>query len=150
MKNGSSTKEFIHALWERYLANPEEGMEPNEVYELMKKFQTAQVRDKFEEFIETTIELPIRELLKEMGLDLEYTTPTEIDLGVKTKVDGGRVYVTHTLIDSPAYIYGLNPEDEIVAVNGKRVDSANFDQLKSSLQESTYELLISRLGEIKK
>ena len=86
----------------------------------MKK-SSAQVREKFEEYIETTVDLPIRELLKEMGLDLEYTTPTDIDLGVKTKVNGGRVYVTHTLIDSPAYNYGLNPEDEILAVDGKEL-----------------------------
>ena len=151
VKSGSSTKEFIHGLWERYLANPEEGMEAEEVYQLIEKISSAQVREKFEEYIETTVELPIRELLKEMGLDLEYTTPTDIDLGVKTKVNGGRVFVTHTLIDSPAYNYGLNPEDEILAVDGKRVDSANFDQLKSSLKESnSYEFLISRLGEIKK
>ena len=49
-----------------------------------------------------------------------------------------------------AHIYGLNPEDEIIAIDGKRVDSKNFDQLKNSLQESsTYEVMISRLGEIK-
>ena len=65
------------------MANPEEGMEAEEVYQLIEKISSAQVREKFEEYIETTVDLPIRELLKEMGLDLEYTTPTDIDLGVK-------------------------------------------------------------------
>ena len=86
VKNGSSTKEFIHALWERYLANPEEGMEPNEVYELIEKVSNAQVRDKFEEFIETTIELPVREYLKKRwGLTLSIQLLLKLILVSKLK-----------------------------------------------------------------
>ena len=53
-------------------------------------------------------------------------------LGIRLKADGGHTRVTHVLADGPAYTAGIYAGDELVALDGFRVDE---DRLKARLAE---------------
>jgi predicted metalloprotease with PDZ domain len=58
---------------------------------------------------------------------------TEARLGIRMKQDAGRLVVTHVLADTPAYAAGLNSGDEILALDGLRV---NLKSLPARLDEA--------------
>ena len=142
-----SIKDFIDLLWERYLKDPENGMDKKEVLEAIENVGGVDTRELFENWIETTDELPIHDALKSIGLEIEYDLPSGVDLGMATRFEGDRVFVKSVELDRSAYRDGLNPEDEIIAINNMRVDRNNFSSLEKMLLESeVYELTISRLN----
>jgi predicted metalloprotease with PDZ domain len=48
-------------------------------------------------------------------------------LGVRTRANGDRVFVSGVLEGTPGYDAGVNTEDELVAIDGQRVDAANVN-----------------------
>lgn len=55
-------------------------------------------------------------------------------LGIRTKLSGDRVIVSNVLDGTPAYTAGINANDEIVALNGEKVDASNLNERLSRLQ----------------
>jgi predicted metalloprotease with PDZ domain len=55
-------------------------------------------------------------------------------LGVRTKADGDRVIVSHVLDGTAADAGGVNANDEIVAINGEKVDADNLNERLSRLR----------------
>src|SRR6185503_6267206 len=55
-----------------------------------------------------------------------------LGLGLRLKTEGGRTKVGHVLADGPAYAAGVSPGDELVALDGFRVDE---ERLKARLAE---------------
>jgi predicted metalloprotease with PDZ domain len=55
-------------------------------------------------------------------------------LGIRTRLAGDRVLVANTLAGLPAYEGGLNTGDELVAIDGLRVDAANSLERLSDLR----------------
>jgi len=49
-----------------------------------------------------------------------------VHLGVVTREKGGKLTITRIVRDSPAWNYGLNVKDEIIAINGLRVNKSDF------------------------
>lgn len=68
-------------------------------------------------------------------------------LGLRTRADGGATFVSQLLAEGPAYQAGVSVRDEILALNGFRV---NGDGLEKRLGElapgATAQLLVSRAG----
>lgn len=58
-------------------------------------------------------------------------------LGVKIKNDTGRVTVTNTLIAAPAEIAGISVGDELIGIDGMRVDSARLGLYLSNRKPGT-------------
>lgn len=151
IKSGKSIKDFINLMWKRYLDNPEVGMTKAEVLSYIEIAGGIHVLKMFETWIESTEELPISEVLDLMGLELEFDKPSGLDFGFTPKYEGDRVFVQKVDLDRSAYQYGLNPEDELLALNSMRIDKNNFSQLEKYLLENEiYDLTISRLGYVQK
>jgi len=147
IKEGKSIKDFIDLLWERYLDSPTTGMTKTEVFSLVEKVGGKDILNLFESWIESTEELPISNALDLMGLEMEYDKPASLDFGFSARFEGDRVFVKSVELDRSAYNCGLNPEDEVLAMNQMRIEKSNFNQLEKYLLENeVYDLTISRLG----
>ena len=46
-------------------------------------------------------------------------------LGIRTRANGDRVVVANVIVGSPAYEGGVNAGDELVAIDGKKIDASN-------------------------
>jgi predicted metalloprotease with PDZ domain len=149
VENNSSTKEFISRLWSWYKKDPSEGMEKEDVLLIIEELAGKFAREQFEEFIETTVEMPITEYLAKMGLSLEWESKNEIGFGADLEVRESRVYIRAVELDSAAFQSGLNSKDELISINNLRVDSKSYVDLFSKLEENkNYEFQVCRLGKI--
>jgi predicted metalloprotease with PDZ domain len=115
----------------------------------------------FTRMLETTEEIDYREALNWFGLEF-WTPPSSADpagwLGAKTKIDAGRIIVQNVPRGTPALDAGLNPGDEIIALDDLRVaplrDQPEKDMLDDRLQAyrpgQKIMLLIARREELKR
>src|SRR6185503_19711072 len=72
-------------------------------------------------------------------------------LGVKTRVDAGRLLVANVPRGTPAFESGVNPEDEIIAIDDFRVAADQLDKrLESYRPGDKVTLLVARREELKR
>jgi len=72
-------------------------------------------------------------------------------LGAELKTDNGRNVVKSVLRDSPAFLAGLNVDDELIAINQLRVRAGDVEaRLKRYHAGDEVELLVARREEIKR
>jgi predicted metalloprotease with PDZ domain len=69
-------------------------------------------------------------------------------LGLETQTRGGKLVVARVLTDTPAYAGGVYPEDELIALNGFRIEGRIEDLLRGSGPGEQVELLVSRRGRL--
>lgn len=57
-------------------------------------------------------------------------------LGIRTRNNGDRVIINNVLAGFPAYDAGLNNNDELIALNGRKLDAANVVERLAELRQS--------------
>jgi len=85
----------------------------------------------FERYVAGTAELDYARALEHAGLALTFTPPGKDGerpgwLGVSTRADGRALFVASVRSDGPAESAGLYAGDELVAIDGERMDAARF------------------------
>ena len=70
-------------------------------------------------------------------------------LGVRVRPDAGKVIVSNVLSESPAQTCGLTSPDDIVAIDGLRMDSSKISWYVSNREpETPVNILVSRFGSL--
>lgn len=87
----------------------------------------ASLEDFFDRYVRGTEEIDYNEILRGIGLQLndEEIGPKQAYLGANLAESGGQLTIRSIPAGTPAYEYGLNTGDQIVAVDGNRA-SQNF------------------------
>jgi predicted metalloprotease with PDZ domain len=108
----------------------------------------------FKQALETTDEIDYSPALDWYGLEFRTSRPPSDPagwLGAKTKIDGGRLVVENVPRGTPALDAGVNPGDEILAIDGFRVPADKLDErLQSYRPGQTVTLLVARREELKR
>ena len=149
MKLGKNISDVLSALWEHYNRNPAVGITKDEVLDIIEDISNKAVRDQFELRISTTEDIDFESYYREIGLEFEWDELGGSYLGVDFKFNGDRVFIEKSHLDGPAYKAGINPEDEILAINGIRFLQAEADTNEFSKlfkPNKNYNFLVSRLG----
>ncbi|TDS17159.1 M61 family metallopeptidase [Sphingobacterium paludis] len=101
-----------------------------------------------------TVELDYNRFFREVGfelIDLNQDSQ-ELSLGIRIVEQDGRLFIKNVERSSGAWDAGLNVNDELIAINGNRLDSAG-KELDFALAQGQYEdivdLLIARDGRIR-
>ncbi|EFO79976.1 peptidase M61 domain-containing protein [Oscillochloris trichoides DG-6] len=134
--------DVVRLLYQRYPISgpgiPEEGAVLAAVEEIAGE-QAGLFRDFFAQMIAGTTELDYSSGLAVVGLELRWSHRAPRPdgsapawLGAAFKRKGERTLVSSVRADSPAYSAGVYAEDELVALNGWRVDE---EQLQTRLAE---------------
>lgn len=124
-----SLDDAMRLLWERYgLADrgvPEDGYRAA-VYEI--------ARGDWEPFFASTIggpgDLDYASALAAFGLEVEWRadpTASPAWIGLRLRTEAGRTRVAAVLADGPAWASGISAGDELLALDGFRVDEAGMD-----------------------
>lgn len=147
-EKGSSIDHLVAKLWKRYEDNPNEGMATQEFLEGLEVLAGTEVCSKFEEIIQTTVDIDFQKAFEQMGCELEWEQfPEKSYTGMNTKVSEGRILVSHILLDTPAFKCGVNAGDEIIGINGVRVLPSDWNETHESLKKNqAYQLMLSRNG----
>ncbi|MBK6291652.1 MAG: M61 family metallopeptidase [Candidatus Kapabacteria bacterium] len=140
-----SLDDAMRAFWTRYQADSSKGLTEDEVIELIEGSTKIQIKDRLMAWLNGTTELPYNEILEAVGLKVMDTPkapePVKIGeavafanvppapyLGMAVAEIGGKVVVRAVDDGSPAAQAGIGIDDEIVAIEGRRVASpANVD-----------------------
>lgn len=136
------------------LANFPKGITEEEFLGIIKEVGGLDVDELKNDYIYGTKDLPLASLLKDFGLDLTFL-PDEMwldeksklsaFLGFKLRFEGAAAFISTVERFGPAELFGLSPHDELLAVNGVRLDSNNSIDLLASLRKGEpAKLLLAR------
>lgn len=123
------------------------GIDDTEFYALLKEMGNIDSDDLRERFIDGVEELPIEDMLAQVGVDVKITdddlylddkTKMKAYLGMKIKWEDRAAIVVHTDTMGPAMNAGLSAFDEIVAINSIRLVEANAAELLMSIEPGKY------------
>jgi predicted metalloprotease with PDZ domain len=84
------------------------------------------VSDLIDELVRSTRPVAYDEHLSKLGLTLRAKGSKGGALGVRTRAEGSKVFLASVLRDSAAERAGLSPGDELVAIDGRRVDDGTL------------------------
>jgi predicted metalloprotease with PDZ domain len=129
---GRATLEaVVKHLWEEFGLRerpvPEDGMQS-----ILEGVAQTPLADLFDAWIRTPGEIDYAATLARVGLSLERTARPEAasaSLGVRLRSDAGRTVVATVMRESSADRAGISAGDELVAIDGVRIDGANIDAL---------------------
>ena len=166
--NKRSLDDVMQKLYESYALK--EGYTNEDVMEAVDGIVKSDWASWFEKAIDSTEELDYQPALDWLGLEFardarlraasaeasdsgeagsKAADLDEVWVGMKTEWSDGRLNVSSVVENGPAARAGINPEDEIIAVNNFRVEVEQKDLFKPFVNDKTADILISRRGALR-
>jgi predicted metalloprotease with PDZ domain len=161
-----SLDDGMRALMERYRTNPERGVTQEEFIAIVSEATGVDVGRKLDDWLDSTAELPIEEIVSAAGLEwrrkepaeqttigdgIPYQKPVpEVWLGVQVEDAKTGVKIAKVVGCSPAEEAGIGADDELVAINGIRIGSAKqFEALmRGAFNEDTLRVVAAAEGRL--
>jgi predicted metalloprotease with PDZ domain len=129
--NARSMDDVMHQMWQQF-GQPEIGFTREQLKSVFESVAGIDLTAFWTHYIDGTAELPFSEILAPFGLELKVETPNPIPyLGLIVKAEHGSAIIKFVEAGSPAEQVGLEPGDELLAIDGFRV---TVDQLSDRLQ----------------
>lgn len=145
----TSLDDVMRVLWKNYGSDAGHGLPEGMFEELVEEVTGLDFTDFFHQILRTTIDPPVGILLAQFGIRLSLRaatnagdlggTPGDLGgmprswLGMRARKQQGALRVTHVLDDGPAQSAGVIADDEIIAIDGIRVDAETCDALVTQL-----------------
>lgn len=150
--NGTrSLDDLMRYLWDTYgsrgIGIPEDGYE-----RAVEAVAGGDWSDFFDHAIRGRGDLAYDVPLSTVGLNVQWQAPADAPtawLGLRTRNEQGRTRITNVLSNGPARAAGISPGDELVALDGFRVDESTLrDRLRDYQPGDTVTLAIFRRDEL--
>lgn len=145
--NNYSLDDLMRYLWNAY-GREEKGIEEKQVEAVVEELTGQSFAGFFNLCLRTTDELPIAQWLETIGVGLstrpeknaedlggyksetgEISSNKNSALSIGCRLKPGSTVIQYVLNDSPAEKTGLSPDDEIIALNNRRVTAGNLEKL---------------------
>jgi predicted metalloprotease with PDZ domain len=124
-----SFDDVLIKLWQDY-GQVGKGFTDRELESLIQNIVGVDLQDFYRDYLYSSIELPFDEYFQPFGLKIMAVDSAIPYWGVVVKTEQGREMIKTVATGSPAAIAGIDPGDELVAINGYRVTA---DQLADRL-----------------
>ncbi len=145
-----SLDDVFRALWKDYKSSGD-GFTEKEFMDLCETVAGKSLENIWS-FVHTTEEMNFDKYLESVGLHLvkEYEKDDEPGVWFGISVNKGNMKIQKVFSDGPAWNADLNVGDELIAMNGIRLTSSNYQKLmKAAEPEIPCDFIISRRGLIK-
>jgi len=155
-----SLDDVLRVAYERFSGKM--GYAESEFITLVGEIAGTDLTDWFESLVRQPNQFDYQHALDWYGLEFETPKPPESKalpveddpedlpkgwLGAATNSDNGKLIISRVPSDTPAAAAGLSVDDEIIAIDGHRVDSGNLNRIAGLLGAGTkVDLLIARQG----
>jgi predicted metalloprotease with PDZ domain len=126
-----SFDDVLVAMWEQF-GKLEVGFTENQLKTTIESIAGADLTEFYDRYIHGVEELPFNEYLNPFGVELKPVKSTIPDLGIVINSDRGRELIKSVVSNSPAHLAGINPGDELLAIDGFKVSA---DRLNDRLQQ---------------
>ncbi|MFM9944131.1 MAG: M61 family metallopeptidase [Bacteroidia bacterium] len=140
--------DVMRYLYTEYYKTKKRGFTEEEFAKALETIAGSSFKDLLNEVIYTTNAIPFGNYLAYVGLELKNQSSTKMPLGINTKLENGKTMVKFVEVNRPASKAGLSVNDEIIAINGYRVNG-DIDEFTSRFKEGVeVEMVVSRTGKL--
>lgn len=150
-KGKHNIDDVMKAAYQEFYVEKQRGFEEHELEALIKRVTGISVAEIFR-MAHTVERIDYNKYLNAVGFTLTDQAADLPALGAVTSLQNGRVVVTSVVRGSAAWDGGLNVRDEVIAINGERLDAAGRE-LNTIIQQykagDRLLVLISRDGLIR-
>lgn len=140
--------DVMRLLYQRYYTDKDRGFTYQEFVDACSEVCGKSLGSFFYDYTKTTKAIPYNDYLKRTGYTLDNTASAKPSLGIKTKNNSGKCVVISVTPDSPAISAGLSVNDEIIAVNGWRVEGEINKNVAGYAVGSTIDITYARDGKV--
>ncbi len=149
-QNKRSLDDVMGLMWERF-GKEEVGFTETQLRDTMAEVAEVNLDDFFSRYIETTEELPFDDYLDPFGLYLKTVAESDIPyLGIKVQSENNREVIQFVAAQSPAALGGIDAQDQLLAINGIKVNAKSLDErLKDYQAEDTIQITLFHQDELK-
>jgi predicted metalloprotease with PDZ domain len=148
--NRRSLDDVMRQMWQQF-GQSETGFTPEQLQAVIESVAGLDLGDFFRRYIHGTQELPYGEYLEPFGLQLraEVQEDDAPYLGLNVKSEKGVTLAKFVETGSPAQRAGIDPGDELLAMNGFRVSADQLsDRLKGYKSGETVQLTVFHQDEL--
>lgn len=148
--NERSLDDVMRLMWSRF-GRQEVGFTEQQLRDTISEVAESNLDEFFTHCIETTEELPFDDYLDPFGLYLKTIAEPEVPyLGIKVQSENNREAIQFVAAESPAALGGIDAQDELLAIDGIRVDAKTLnDRLKDYQPEETIQVTVFHQDELK-
>ncbi len=144
-KGKNNLDDLLRYLYQKYVETEKRGFTPEEFKKAAEKIAGTDLTEFIDNFIYNTQPLDYKDLFESVGVNFVETKTYKSDLGLTLKEKYGHLIIKNIKSTTPAYNFGLNVNDEIIAINGLRCDKDFFfDYLENQEDGKNMRILISR------
>ncbi len=146
--NEKRLDDVMRQLYDKYYIKKKRGFTYSEFVIECSNVCGKPMDDFFNIYTRSTRKLPYYQYLGGKGLSLEDRTSKSPSLGIKTKVENGKTIVAYVSPAGAGLESGLSVNDEIISLNGWRVDGEINSKINGFEIGSPIELIYARSGKI--
>ncbi len=128
-----SFDDVLVAMWEQF-GKAEIGFSELQLKNIIESIANQDLTEFYNRYIHGVEELPFNDYLNPFGITLE---PVEINtpyLGVNVKTEHGREVIKSVASHSPAQFAGVDPGDELLAIDGFKISADKLNDRLSAYQ----------------
>lgn len=127
-----SLDDVMKQLYKDFLDNPATGYTEERVKEIAEAVCGKSLSGFWKKYLDGTDEIPIRQYLSRCGIAVkDINEHASCSLDAETKADGGRLMITKLFEGGSGFAAGLCSGDEIIAIDGYRVDEELMKKILS-------------------
>ncbi len=130
-ENQRSLDDVMRQMWAKF-GKSEIGFTPEQLQSVIEEVAELDLGDFFDKYIDGVDELPFDEYLRPFGLRLQREDHQWPDLGMNVATENGKEIIKFVQAQRPAQLGGLDAGDELLAIDGFRV---NADKLSDRLKD---------------
>lgn len=141
-----SLDDFMQKLYTDFYKKNDVGFTEDEFQKTLEAFIGEDMGWFFDHYVYDTNEIDYKKFFEGVGINIfNSNTDSTPYLGIRTQNQGGKLVITTVYKSSAAETQGLSVNDEIIAVNGYRVNQSEFNYLTGYFSKGdSFEVLVSR------
>jgi predicted metalloprotease with PDZ domain len=128
------TKSFddvLVAMWEQF-GKAEIGFTEIQLKQIIESIADRDLTEFYDRYIHGIEELPFNDYLAPFGIELQPVEANTPYLGINVKTEHGKEAIKTVAANSPAQLAGIDPGDELLAIDGFKITADKLtDRLKS-------------------
>ena len=147
-QNQRSLDDVMRQMWQQFGKN-EIGYTPEELQNVIESVADMDVSDFFNRYLHGLEDLPFNQYLQYFGLQLVGDINEEPYLGVRVNTENGREIIKFVEMGSPAQKAGIDPGDELLAIDGLKVGNQLSERLKDYQANDTLQVTVFHQDELR-
>lgn len=144
-KGEKSLDDFMQVLYNKFYKKMNRGFSEDEFQAELESFLGEDLNAFFRDFVYGVETIPYNTYMSKIGLEVKDASFTTPSFGTSTGEEDGKLMVKRIRANSAAENAGLSVNDEILSINGYRMDASKFSTFLSTMAPGDeFTLIVSR------